>query len=64
SILAPVSKMTISDFKREGNVLTTTYSAEGKSDVVVVVDLDNVTVTVNGVGVDLEEIKMTGGLMG
>lgn len=64
SILAPVSKMTISDFKREGNVLTTTYSEEGKSDVVVVVDLDNVTVTVDGVSVDLEETKMTGGLMG
>lgn len=64
SILAPVSQMTISDFKRDGNVITTTYSAEGKSDVVVVVDLDNVTVTVDGVGVDLEETKMLGGLMG
>ena len=64
SILAPLSTMTISDFKRDDRVLTTTYSAEGKSDVVVVVDLDNATVTVDGVSVDISNTIMTGGLMG
>ncbi len=64
SVLAPLSTMTISNFERDGRVLTTTYSEEGKNDVVVVVDLDNVTVTVDGVSVDLSNTIMTGGLMG
>lgn len=62
SVLAPVSNMTISNFERDGRVLTTTYSADGKSDVVVVVDLDKATVTVDGVAVDLGNTIMTGGM--
>lgn len=61
--LRDVSAMTISNFERKGNVLTTTYSAEGASDVTVVVDLDNVTVTVDGESLDMSDIKMTGGLL-
>ncbi len=61
--LRKLSSMTISNFEREGNVLTTTYSGEGASDVTVVVDLDNVTVTVDGVSLDLSKTTMTGGLL-
>ena len=53
--IAQVADYRISKFERsdDGRVLTTTYSKDGASDVVIKVDLDKATADVNGTTVDL-----------
>lgn len=57
--LKKVSTKTITKFERNGNVLTTVYDGG----TTIVVDLDKVTVTVDGVSLDMSEAKMMGGLL-
>jgi hypothetical protein len=52
-VLAAVSDYTISNYEVDGDVITTTYSKDGQSDVVVEVDTKNCTVKANGKTVDL-----------
>jgi hypothetical protein len=52
-VLAEVSDYTISDYEVDGDVVTTTYSKDGQSDVVVEVDTKNCTVKKNGKTIDL-----------
>jgi hypothetical protein len=52
-VLASVSDYTISDYKIDGDILRTTYSKDGESDVVVEVDTKNCTVKANGKTIDL-----------
>lgn len=61
--LKGVSTKTIKRFERNGNVLTTVYDGNGGSDVTVVVDIGNATITVDGVSLDMSEAKMMGGLL-
>jgi hypothetical protein len=53
SVLSSVSDYTISSYVIEGDVITTTYSKDGESDVVVEVDTKNCTVKANGKTIDL-----------
>lgn len=55
-ILAPVSDYTISDYTIVGDVITTTYSKLGASDVQIEVDLKNCIVRANGKVYDLEAL--------
>ena len=52
-VLAAVSDYTISDYTIDGDIITTTYSKDGQSDVVIVVDMNNCTVKANGETIDL-----------
>jgi hypothetical protein len=52
-VLAAVSDYTISSYVIEGDVIKTTYSKDGQSDVVVEVDTKNCTVKANGKTIDL-----------
>lgn len=63
SVLSKVSTMTISDYKLSDGVSMTTFSADGKTDVVVVVDMNNATVTVDGVNIDMSGVSLKGGLL-
>ncbi len=62
--LKDVSTMTISNFERDGDILRTTYSADGADDVTVEVDIDHGTVKVNGVFLEMGDTTVTGGLLG
>ena len=52
-ILGPVSDYTISDYRRDGDIVTTTYSKDGSADVEIVVDFKNYTIKANGKVYDL-----------
>ncbi len=52
-VLASVSDYTISNYEIDGDILRTTYSKDGESDVVIEVDTENATVKANGTTIDL-----------
>lgn len=52
-VLAAVSDYTISKYEIEGDILRTTYSKEGQTDVVIEVDTKNCTVKADGKTIDL-----------
>lgn len=65
-LLAPVSDMTISKYviSEDGNVITTTYSKDGKSDVTIEVNKANATAKIDGKTIDLANALEEGGVEG